>query len=100
MDKTNFETVVLDGLEEIGDRQSTLLKNYEQLHRDTKSAFEDLTKVKNQQNDITATVRALQSVNLQLNREQRMAFGDPLERLLSDEEHRTRLNAIFRAIAR
>jgi hypothetical protein len=95
----SFEEKVLDGIETVETQQATLVKNYDQLDKDTKKAFEELTKVKETCNSLTENVSAIQKVSLQMKREQRMAFGDPLQRILNNEEQCCRINLLLRLIA-
>jgi HK97 family phage major capsid protein len=92
----SFEDSVLEGIEQIETKQETLLKNYEQLDKDTKKAMEELTTLKNKANSIAETETALKKLQIQLNREQRMAFGNPIERIVNDDEKRERFNAAIR----
>lgn len=95
-DEGSFEKEVLSGLKSVRTKQDELVANYGQLQKETKSAFEDLTKVKNQMNSLSDFDTALKKVQLQLRREQRMAFGDPIRRISADDELRTRLNGLVR----
>lgn len=67
------------------------------LQTETKKAFEDLTLVKNGQNDLAKTIQAVQKVQTAMQLERRLAFGDPIERVLANEEIRNWLNASARA---
>ena len=105
-----FRKSVLDGVTELKDaqkeqgeeietvksEQQKLLENYDQLHTDTKAAFEDLTKAKNELNSMSEVVTSMRKVQTQLQREKRMAFGDPISRICADEGNRVRLNLIAR----
>jgi HK97 family phage major capsid protein len=92
----DFEQTVLDGIEGLQTKQQEHLSDYSRFTKDTKKAFEELTKVKNTCNDLSTAVRAIERVRLEMSRERRMAFGDPLQRLLANEENVIRLNAAFR----
>lgn len=107
MNENEFQKKVLDGVESLQTEQKTiatkqqqLLTDFDRLDKDTKSAFEDLTKAKNAINDITGTLTALQKVQIALQREQRMAFGDPRQRIRASEEKRAFFNAAVRAAMR
>lgn len=91
-----FEGQVLDTLSSMRRKQDELVRNYDQLHRDTKSAMEDFTKVKNHLNSLDEFKRSLERVQLQLRRESRMAFGDPIRRISDNQEMRARLNGAVR----
>lgn len=94
-----FQKTVLDGVAALKTQQQTLLTNYDQLSKETKAAMEELTKVKNSINDQSQVLGKLQKLQVQLRHEQRMAFGDPLKRLLADPEKRERINlGILRAV--
>jgi HK97 family phage major capsid protein len=93
---SDFEGKVLEGVERIQTKQDKLVENYNQLDRDTKKAFEELTKVKNQMNSVEEFSVALKRVEKQLRREQRMAYGDPIQRISNDDELRQRFNGLIR----
>jgi HK97 family phage major capsid protein len=95
-DPTGFESKVLKGVESLQTKQDVLVQNYEQLQKETKTAFEELTKVKNSLNSVAEFQTALKKVELQMKREQRMAFGDPLRRIANDPELRMRANIALR----
>ena len=111
---TEFQDEVLTGLKAVKKKvekaeedatitktqQQKLLENYEQLHRDTKPAMEELTKLKNAANDQAGVLTSMKRLELQLKREQRMAFGDPIQRICSDPEKRLRINAEVRRLCR
>ena len=95
-DNSDFEKKVMDGVGSIQKQTDILVQNYDQLSKDTKKAFEELTIVKNAANSVAEFEQKLKKVELQLRREQRMAFGDPIRRISGDEEMRTRLNGLVR----
>lgn len=101
--EAEFQKKILDGVTELQtsnktlkDQQATLLTNYENLDKQTKTAFEDLTKLKNTANDFAAVQQAIQKVQIQMKREQKMAFGSPIERIIADDELRMRFNIAVR----
>jgi HK97 family phage major capsid protein len=103
LSEAEFQKKVLDGVSELQtenktlkQQQETLLKNYANLDKQTKTAFEDLTKLKNAANDFAAIQQSIQKVQIQLRREQKMAFGSPIERIMADDELRTRFNVAIR----
>lgn len=107
MDQDKFQEKVLGGVEalqteqkSIATKQQQLLGDFDRLDKQTKSAFEELTKAKNAINDVAGTVAALQKVQLALQREQRMAFGDPRQRIRASEEKRAFFNAAVRSAMR
>src|ERR1051325_11684103 len=103
LSEADFQKKVLDGVgalqeenKTLKQQQETLLGKYDNLDKQTKTAFEDLTKLKNTANDFAAIQVAIQKVQVQLRREQKMAFGSPVERIIADEEMRTRFNIAIR----
>ena len=106
-----FQKKVLDSVEgtkkdvgEQGEKLSAIEKqnaeltgNFENLQKETKQAFEDLTKAKNELNSLSDITKSLRRVQAQMGNERRMAFGDPIRRILASEENKARLNCAFRA---
>lgn len=86
---------VAAAVKEIRDNTATLLKNYDQLSAETKKSMEEFTKAKNRLDSIEDVQRSMQRLNLQLNRESRMAFGDPVQRIVADKEKRELLVAMI-----
>jgi len=84
------------GVAAIQKTNEELTKNFGNLQAETKKAFEELTTVKNTQNDIAKTLASVQKVQGAMQQERRLAFGDPVERILSSEECRNWLNAAAR----
>lgn len=86
-----FQGKVLDSMQSQEKKVDQLVQNYDQLDKKTKDAFEDLTKIKNDfsglDSDFTAVTQSMKKVQLQLQHEQRAAFGDPLQRIANNEEH-------------
>lgn len=100
-----FKKSVTDTLTEVKDAvtgkikevKDDLVAKYDNLAKDTKKAFEDLTLVKNKANEShEAVMLAIQKVNVQMQRERRMASGDPIQRIQQNDELRTRLNLAIR----
>lgn len=81
---------VLDGIQTVKSNQETLLKNYDQLSKETKAAMEELTKVKNQQQSADEILRSMQKMQRQLALESRNVFGssNPAKRIAYNEEKR------------
>jgi HK97 family phage major capsid protein len=97
LEEGEFQKKVLDFQTKQKETQDTLVEKYDQLHKDTKSAFEELTKIKNASYVSDADfLKAIQKLNLQIHRELKMANGDPVQRILQDPEKRSLLNAIVR----
>lgn len=78
-------------LEGVAAQNDTLLKNYEQLDKNTKSQMEELTKLKNQQASTDEIILSMRRLQNELGHERRQAFGDPMKRLLGPEENVHRL---------
>ena len=91
-----FEKEVLAGMKTMRSKTDELVANFGNLQKETKQAFEELTRVKNNLNSLAEFETALKKVQLQLRNEQRMAFGNPVKRIEVDEELRTRLNVAVR----
>lgn len=103
MDETQFQEKVLKGVDTLSEQQSKfqsqqdqLIQNYDQLTSETKTAMEELTKAKNELNSQSDVLKKVQRVQMQLGREQRMAFGDPIKRICANEEFAARINAAVR----
>lgn len=98
MNELEFQQKMLAGVETLSTEtnriktgQEKILADVTRLDAETKRAFEDLTKVKEHANDFT---QALARVQALLKREERSAFGNPLERFCADE---TRANWVLGA---
>ena len=74
-----FQGKVLGTIEKVRTSQEDMLKNFDNLDKDTKKAFEELTKVKNDFNGLSDHQKQLdlliKKVQLQMTLEQRMANG-------------------------
>lgn len=92
-----FQKTVLSGVETISAKTETLVKNYDNLQSETKKAFEELTRVKNVLNDTTETLNSIKKVQAALNMERTAAWGDPVKRLLADQDKRDAINVAIRA---
>lgn len=93
-----FEEQVLNGINAVKAQQDTLLADHSRLSAESKSALEDLTRVKNAMNSIVETQHALTRLQAQLERERRMAFGNPIDRACAREEVANWLNGAARAV--
>jgi len=114
LDADEFETKMLKGIEDLGEsvgsvseevkavdtKAETLLKNYDQLDVKTKGLMEDLTKQKKIANDQQANMDGLaltlKKLDAQLRREERQAFGNPIDRVFRDEEKKARFEVAVR----
>lgn len=106
MTEEEFRKKAVDGIGEltketklVKSQQEKLLENYDQLDKKTKTAMEELTKVKNEQNDVSEFKQSLKRLQVQLRHEQRQAFGDPIARIASCPDRRAALNAHIRKIS-
>jgi HK97 family phage major capsid protein len=98
--EAEFQTKVLETVERVKTTQDDLVQNYENLQKETKQAFEDLTKLKHESSATTGELTAaIQKLNLRLGQELKLANGDPIQRIKADPEKRTLLNAAVRAAA-
>lgn len=108
MTEPEFQDKVLRSIEAVGEetkavktKQETLVADFDRLQKETKSAFEDLTKLKTSANDQAASAvaftRKLKEIEGLLRSEVRMAFGDPARRISVCPEKRTLFNALIRA---
>lgn len=99
--EAEFQQKVLGTIDKVKTTTDDLTRNYDNLQKETKQAFEELTKLKS---DHTATIGELnatmQKINLRLGQELRMANGDPIKRIQADPEKRAFLNAAVRAAAK
>ena len=99
-----FKTKMTGGLTDIGnrikgieDKNTDLVAKFDNLDKETKKAFDELTKVKNTANESHENVlKSIQKVEAQLRNERRMAFGNPIQRIQANDELRTRLNLLVR----
>lgn len=87
MTDTEFQTKVLDEVDKHGKSIDTLLKNYDQLGKDTKAAMEAFTKAKNDfsdKKDIQEVSLKMALLQRQLELEKRAAWGSPTKALAAD----------------
>ena len=100
MTETEFQTKVLGTIEKVKTTQDDLVSNYENLQKETKAAFEDLTKLKSESSaTYSELTHAIQKLNLRLGQEMRLANGNPIQRIQGDPEKRKLINAIVRNAA-
>jgi HK97 family phage major capsid protein len=103
LDEKEFQGKVLGGLKEQKATVDDLVKNFDGLDKKTKGLFEDFTKQKDEFEGFTGQVKKIEhtfkKLQLQLKNEQRLANGDPVKRMLADEDTRTLLNAKIRKAA-
>ncbi len=98
--EADFQTKVLGGIEAQKTKTDQLVSNFDNLEKETKKSFEDLTKLKKTANDtaegFTAFQKKLGEIEVRLRQEARSAFGDPAKRISGDEDLRLRFNAALR----
>lgn len=96
----DFQAKVLGNQKALKVTTDEMVEKYENLDKDTKKAFEELTKLKN---DNTSSMEELtlsiKKLNLQMRNEYRMANGDPIQRIIGDPEKKELFNAIVRNAA-
>lgn len=80
-------------------QMTELTTNVSRLDAETKKALEDVEKLKKNANDIPALATAMKRVEIELRREKRLAFGDPIQRISQSDEMRIRFNLHFRELA-
>jgi HK97 family phage major capsid protein len=100
-ERTGYEKRVLDGLDDIRTnvkkQKEELLTDIKRLDGVTQKALEDLTKIKNETNaSVDSFTKQLAQVNRLLSQERRAAFGDPIQRIVADDDMRTRINLAVR----
>ncbi|HXR08774.1 MAG TPA: phage major capsid protein [Candidatus Acidoferrum sp.] len=100
-----FQESVLREVNAVGEKfqavernQETLLRNYDQLGRETKQSLEDITRLKNSANDRGQILGAIQKLQRQLRYEAVAAGLDPIQRIANDPEKRARLNLAVRLV--
>lgn len=87
MEKEQFEKSVLEKIGSVTEQNQQLLKNYEQMQKETKQAMESLTMLKNSNADLESQMRAMTRLNQSLKNERRSAFGtDPVKSFARDRE--------------
>ena len=98
-----FQETVLRGVNAVEEKfqavernQETLLKNYDQLGKETKQTMEEMTRLKNSANDRAKILTAIQRLQSQLRTEAVAAGIDPIQRIVNDPEKRARLNMAVR----
>jgi HK97 family phage major capsid protein len=103
LSEEQFQETVLRGVNAVEEKfqsvernQETLLRNYEQLGRETKQTMEEMTRLKNSANDGAQVLAAVQRLRAQLRMEAVSAGLDPIQRIVNDPEKRARLNLAVR----
>jgi HK97 family phage major capsid protein len=100
--ETDPEKKLLAGVTAAGKQMDALTTQVDQWHTDTKKAAEDFTKAKNDFDGLSSSVKAFEQTiakfRMQMACEKRMAFGDPIQRIVADEEKRTLVNALVRSV--
>jgi HK97 family phage major capsid protein len=103
LSEEQFQETVLRGVNAVEEKfqavernQETLLRNYDQLGRETKQTMEEMTRLKNTANDRAQILTAVQKLQLQLRTEAIAAGIEPIQRIVNDPEKRARLNLAVR----
>ena len=85
LSEEQFQETVLRGVNAVGEKfeavernQETLLRNYDQLGRETKQTMEEMTRLKNTANDRAQILTAVQKLQMQLRSEAIAAGIDPI----------------------
>lgn len=98
MTEAEFQSKVIGTIGKVKTTQDDLVSKYENLDKQTKKAFEDLTKLKNDGNaSIESLTLAIKKLNLQLGHELRQANGDPIKRITGDPDKKALFNAAVRS---
>jgi len=104
MTEEQFQDTMLKGvnaldekIERVETANELLLKNYEQLGKETRRAMEDMTQLKNTANDHARILQSIQKLQGCLRTEARSSGLDPIQRLSQDERKRGLFNAAVRA---
>jgi HK97 family phage major capsid protein len=99
--ETDPEKAAKKGLLTIAEQLDLMMKNYDQLDKQAKKLMEDFTAGKNNFDGLSGTVKGLdvtmQKFMLRMHAERRASFGSGVDRIKSDPEQRTLINALVRA---
>lgn len=100
LSEAEFQGKVLGKLDETKKTVDDLTKNHDQLDKDTKKSIEELHKSIKEFDGTSGQVKdfenKLKKMQLQLVHEQRMANGNPVDRISNCEEKRVKFNALVR----
>jgi HK97 family phage major capsid protein len=93
-----FQKKVIEKQESNKKTLDELTTNVGNLQKETKSALEEFTKLKNVGADVETLSRSMQKLTLFMNREKRLAFGPTtsIQRIQADPEMKANLNAVVR----
>jgi HK97 family phage major capsid protein len=96
----SFEDTIIDGVNELRGQQADLIRNLDQLDKSVKSAFEEMTRLKNQQADHATLLASVRKTLGALERERRNVCRSRedavIQNILGNEERRTFWNALLR----
>lgn len=98
MDIQELTDKVTKGVDALNQKATVIEKKYDDLEKETKKAIEDLTMVKNHQNDFAATLTELRRVQGQVAHERRYS-NDPFKRFTENPERKKFINTYFRWLA-
>lgn len=97
LSEVEFQNRVLKAQTENKETTDSLVSKFDNLDAKTKTAFDELTTLKNSSTATEGELRlAIQKINLQLAHELRQANGDPVQRIMRDPDKKSLLNAIVR----
>jgi len=102
MNEPEFQETILKSVKSLQEQTAVLMENHKQLEQKTQAALEDIgTKAKDSTASLEDRVAAVQRAQVQLVREQRMAFADPRSRVSESPEKKAAIAAsVFRAAGR
>jgi HK97 family phage major capsid protein len=107
LEDVEFQQKVIGGVDTLtksvekqGNRIEKLLGDFDRLDKETKKDFDELTNVKKSFNGLSSEVQAatqkLTLIQSRLENQARASFGNPIEKIIHDEELRWRFNALVR----
>jgi HK97 family phage major capsid protein len=91
-----FETKLLSGVESLQTDGKAMKQEVATLSESTKSAIAEINKVKVVANDLTQKLQVIEKANLSLRNDITRANGDPLQRIMRDEQ---KAMSVLRALA-
>lgn len=95
MDQQQFQDTVLKGVENLGTQQKEFAKKFDELQTETKNAIGELGAVKKEVNNLAEVSAKLQKAQMAMQQERRLFHGDPIGRIMADEQKaRTVLTAL------
>jgi len=98
IEQHNTGEALSDISQSVSELQATVLDQYDRLDRRTKEALEEFTRLKNRVDDQSAILNSLKKAQIAIRNEQRAASGDPIKKILADEEKTLFINAAVRKL--